>query len=81
LGITHFVDDRLDVLGHLATVAHRYLFTGGLGDGRPPAEVPPWATVANTWSELVDQIQWSTRPFEDPRPTRWPDPTSGVEGR
>ncbi|SEM08158.1 hypothetical protein [Streptacidiphilus jiangxiensis] len=62
LGITHFVDDRLDVLGHLATVAHRYLFLGGLGDARPPAQVPAWATVAYTWSGLVDQIQRSARP-------------------
>ncbi|WP_255609992.1 hypothetical protein [Micromonospora sp. PLK6-60] len=33
LGLTHFVDDRLEVLGYLGTVDHRYLF-------RPrPAEV------------------------------------------
>jgi hypothetical protein len=31
--------------------------------------VPPWATVAHTWSELVDQIQWSTQP-QSPRPAR-----------
>ncbi|GAA4570717.1 hypothetical protein GCM10023176_29910 [Micromonospora coerulea] len=26
LGLTHFVDDRLEVLGYLDTVGHRYLF-------------------------------------------------------
>ncbi|MFV0316782.1 MAG: hypothetical protein ACK5O2_07430 [Microthrixaceae bacterium] len=28
LGITHFVDDRLDVHEHLVTVQRRHLFTG-----------------------------------------------------
>ncbi|CAM4061969.1 hypothetical protein GCM10009799_40900 [Nocardiopsis rhodophaea] len=59
LGVTHFVDDRLDVLEHLTTVPHRYLFTGGLGHHRPPTEVPPWATRADTWPELVDLIRSS----------------------
>ncbi|MEU8926494.1 hypothetical protein AB0D10_37130 [Kitasatospora sp. NPDC048545] len=73
LAVTHFVDDRLDVLGHLDTVTHRHLFIGGLGDERPPAEVPPWAAVAQTWSELVDRIRLSTRSSGapgQPGPTR-----------
>ncbi len=53
LGVTHFVDDRLDVLGHLTTVEHRYLFTGGLGDHDPPPQLPPWVTVVDTWPRLV----------------------------
>ncbi len=28
LGITHFVDDRLEVLSHLTTVPHKFLFQG-----------------------------------------------------
>ncbi|ASU82617.1 hypothetical protein CDO52_07305 [Nocardiopsis gilva YIM 90087] len=62
LGVTHFVDDRLDVLEHLTTVPHRYLFTGGLGHHRPPAEIPPWAIRADTWPELVELIRSSTPP-------------------
>ena len=57
LGITHFVDDRVDVLGHLATVDHRYLFTGGLGDHEPPAQVPGWAVVVESWPRLVSRIE------------------------
>ncbi|GAA1594426.1 hypothetical protein [Actinoplanes couchii] len=38
LGITHFVDDRPDVLACLETVEHRFLF-------RPP-ETPGWAGLA-----------------------------------
>lgn len=45
LGITHFVDDRLDVLRALAFVPWRYLFTGGLGRHAPPAVVPAGTTV------------------------------------
>lgn len=57
LGITHFVDDRLDVLTHLATVEHRYLFTGGLGDHDAPESTPPWAAVFDDWPGLVDEIR------------------------
>ncbi len=57
LRITHFVDDRLDILRRLTTVGHRYLFVGGLGDETAPSEIPPWVTVAETWAELADAIQ------------------------
>jgi hypothetical protein len=53
LGITHFVDDRLDVLGYLTTVEHRYLFTGGAAEPAPARELPDWATLAGTWDDLV----------------------------
>ncbi|WP_017594943.1 hypothetical protein [Nocardiopsis potens] len=56
LGVTHFVDDLLDVLVHLDTVPHRYLFTGGLGKEEPPSEVPGWAVRADTWPELTGLI-------------------------
>lgn len=62
LGVTHFVDDRVDVLAHLTSVGHRYLFTGGLVDLEVPAEVPSWATVADTWAALVEAMQ---RPSAD----------------
>ena len=53
LGVTHFVDDRLDVLGHLTSVDRRYLFTGGLGEHEPPGAVPDGVIVVGTWSRLV----------------------------
>lgn len=62
LGVTHFVDDRVDVLGHLATVDHRYLFTGGLGNHDPPTQVPGWATVVDSWPRLVGLIGRGLQP-------------------
>jgi hypothetical protein len=53
VGITHFVDDQLEVLVHLTSVPYRYLFTGGLGMNQPPSTVPTWATVVATWPQLV----------------------------
>ncbi|GAB3439525.1 hypothetical protein GCM10027570_03930 [Streptomonospora sediminis] len=59
LGITHFVDDRLDVLRHLAAVPHRYLFTGGGGAAAAPGGLPEWAQQAATWPELAAAIRHS----------------------
>lgn len=63
LGVTHFVDDRLDVLAHLDTVEHRYLFLGGTGGQAPADGVPGWATVVDTWAGLVTLLR-------DPIPDR-----------
>jgi hypothetical protein len=57
LGITHFVDDRLDVLLYLDTVEHRYLFVGGLGRHPPPAQVPEEVSEVSSWPDLVAQIR------------------------
>ncbi|WP_344088945.1 hypothetical protein [Nostocoides veronense] len=53
LGVTHFVDDRLSVLNHLADVDRRVLFTGGLGvhPAPPMGSVP--VSVAMEKSPLV----------------------------
>lgn len=67
LGITHFVDDRLDVLGHLTTVDRRYLFTGGLGDHQIPDQVPQWATVIDTWPRLVGVLRQEVERRPPPR--------------
>ena len=53
LGITHFVDDRLDVLAHLETVEHRYLFRGGTDPQDLPGTLPEWVKPVDTWAELV----------------------------
>ena len=57
-GVTHFVDDRLDVLENLATVSHRYLFIGGLGpEGRVPSQVPAGVVLARSWPQLASQLR------------------------
>jgi hypothetical protein len=61
LGVTHFIDDRIDVLGHLTTVPYRYLFVGGLGRHAVPLSVPRWACVADDWLSLREQITQSVR--------------------
>lgn len=48
LGVTHFIDDRMDVLVHLKTVPHRFLF------GPQKAGVnASGATHANTWADIA----------------------------
>ena len=53
LGITHFIDDRLDVLDHLRhCVEKRYLF----GEQTTSQVVPPSITPVLTWPETVKRI-------------------------
>lgn len=55
LGLTHFLDDRRDVLGHLAgLVPHRLLF------GEQAAPPPPWAIPLRSWPEVG---RWFDRRF------------------
>ena len=61
LGVTHFVDDRPDVLQHLANVPHRYLFIGGLGKHPQPALSPTKMQRVSTWPELVIKIERTVR--------------------
>ncbi len=54
LGITHFVDDQMEVLEALrGTVPHLYRF-GEPGEGADP---PPWATCVSEWPELVRSLE------------------------
>lgn len=56
LGLTHFVDDRPDVLGHLAgVVAHRYLF----GPQDPPVPAAPGVTATRTWPDVLAAVRAS----------------------
>ena len=58
LGVTHFIDDRVDVLEHLrGLVPHLFLF--GVDWKTRPA--PDWATVVPTWPEAVAAVL-ATRP-------------------
>jgi hypothetical protein len=57
LAVTHFVDDRIDVLQYLDSVSYRYLFVGGLGPNRVPAQDHLRGVVkATTWPEAADLI-------------------------
>src|SRR6266571_7170723 len=49
LGVTHFVDDRVDVLVHMTTVAHRYLFLGDTAAGAATKPVPSWTVPITSW--------------------------------
>ena len=61
LGITHFIDDRLDVLQFLTSVPRRYLFVGGNPADACATEVPDDITVANTWMGLLALIRTHSR--------------------
>ena len=50
LGLTHFVDDRLDILVSLEEVTHRYLF--GPGDTEPPIGIQR----VDTWDDAAAAI-------------------------
>jgi len=61
LGVTRFVDDRLDVLEHLRGVSHRYLFIGGLGRHEAPAAVSARIRVSRDWPDLARTIEMPLR--------------------
>ncbi|MCC2631934.1 MAG: hypothetical protein K0S20_633 [Patescibacteria group bacterium] len=57
LGITHFVDNRLEVLRHLSHVPHLYLLQPSQHEMDTfTASVPQIEFVAETWSELLENI-------------------------
>ncbi len=52
LAVTHFVDDRLDVLSYLKTVPVRLLFCARINDAAThPATLPPAMTRVIGWAE------------------------------
>lgn len=52
LGVTHFIDDRLDVLLHLTSVDHRYLFVGA-SDATTQPDVPDGSIqLVTSWQEV-----------------------------
>lgn len=57
LGLTHFVDDRLDVLGFLDAVPHRFLFRPNDADARAAAKIRwPRFRVVSHWPEIEAAI-------------------------
>lgn len=61
-GITHFVDDRTDVLRHLLTVPYLYLLTAGSGTDPSAVRLASGITVLDTWPAVVEAILGSS-PF------------------
>lgn len=56
LGITHFVDDRLEVLGHLATVSHLYLFQPRPDEVRKFARFLDRVRQVDSWGEILADL-------------------------
>ena len=61
LGITHFVDDRLEVLSDLTSVPTRYLFRPGPDAVAEYAHVLPDVRQVASWDELAAELE-VTRP-------------------
>ncbi len=57
LGVTHFIDDRPDVLAHLTTVTYRFLFRGGRGDEFVVVPEDPSLIIVDSWHDV---LQWFT---------------------
>lgn len=60
LGITHFIDDRPEVLAHMEFVPHRFLFRGDPADREKFKEQLKNVTDINEWHE-VESILLSRR--------------------
>lgn len=53
LGITHFIDDKLEVLSYLRSVPRKYLFGPSLTEMETWKEHLPDVRVVSTWDEIV----------------------------
>lgn len=56
LGLTHFVDDRLEVLSYMTTVKNRYLFQPEAEEVKPRKHVLSSVQVVQSWTELLDAL-------------------------
>lgn len=52
LGVTHFIDDKLEVLSYLESVPHKYLFDPSPAEVKAYAKHLPKVTQVATWKEL-----------------------------
>ncbi|MEK9151774.1 MAG: hypothetical protein AAB692_00210 [Patescibacteria group bacterium] len=60
LGISHFIDDRLEVLGHLATVPNLYLFCPRQEEVHEFARFLPLVTKADGWTSIYVSLLGQT---------------------
>jgi len=57
LGITHFIDDRLEVLSHMIeSTPHLYLFQPDEKEVKEFEKFLPKVTVVNSWDEILGKI-------------------------
>ncbi|MGC1184369.1 MAG: hypothetical protein WBA31_04350 [Candidatus Dormiibacterota bacterium] len=56
LGVTHFIDDRVDVLQSMTSVRNRVLFLGGNPPAMHPSDIPIYLAAARTWQEITALI-------------------------
>ena len=56
LGVTHFVDDRLDVMRHLITVENLYLFQPDPAELQQFAQFLSRVKQVNTWQEILNDL-------------------------
>jgi hypothetical protein len=56
LGITHFIDDRLEVLSHLASVPHKYLFQGIQKEVARFEQHLAYVYQVETWTEIEARL-------------------------
>ncbi len=56
LGITHFIDDRLEVLSHLTMVQNRFLFRPDWAEVQPFAEHLNQVLRVNSWAEIRKEL-------------------------
>lgn len=57
LGLTHFVDDKLEVLSYLSSVPHRFLFRPSPGEVAAYAEHLAAVHPVASWPELVAALR------------------------
>ena len=57
LGVTHFVDDRLDVLDYLVDVPNLYLFQPNDRDAARYQRQPQRARMVGSWAEIVELMR------------------------
>ena len=56
LAVTHFVDDRLEVLSYLVTVAHRYLFRANPKEISKFSEHLLLVRQVDSWGQLFEEL-------------------------
>ena len=57
LGITHFIDDRLEVLSHMIeSIPNLILFQPNNNEVKVFEEFLPKVTIANDWTQVVERI-------------------------
>lgn len=56
LGVTHFIDDRLEVLGYLETVSNLYLFQPIESEVKRFSRFLPKVKRMNSWQEVLQDL-------------------------